>query len=76
MRGHNMEENKMTPDNQEKVKNENTTGDVVVNKDVSTDEQSSESTEDAKKRNENIQLEEQDSSKGKKAVKKKMKNSV
>lgn len=73
MRGNNMEENKMTPDNQEKVKNENTTGDVVVNKDVSTDEQSSESTEDAKKTNENIQLEEQDSSKGKKAVKKKKK---
>ena len=33
-----MEENKITPDNQEEVKDENTTGDVVVDKEVSIDE--------------------------------------
>ena len=66
-----MEENKITPDNQEEVKDENTTGDVVVDKEVSIDEQSSESTEDAKKTNDNLQSEEQDSLKGKKTTKKK-----
>ena len=68
-----MEENKMTPDNQEEVKDENTTGDVVVDEGIATDEQGSETTEDTKKANDNLQSEEQDSLKGKKTTKKKKK---
>ena len=68
-----MEENKITPDNQEKVKDENTTGDVVVDEGIATDEQGSETTEDTKKANDNLQSEEQDSLKGKKTTKKKKK---